>query len=311
MNFGMRLILVLHVVFLTLNATIAQIDTLGSVSVSATVTFSSKTQMYRYSYRVTNPATSTGKINDFEIDISRPSGTLFLDRDGLVFDEETAALVAVSYSGRESLVTAISFPSRPAYWTPGISNELMGRWFTGRGHLLSPGNSLSGFVIQSKGLPTIRIARVSPYFNVDQFPNIDLLPTDEAVDSVTNLIDSLRASLPRQLRTVGPVNPPSPLNALNFLDTMKSYVKQSRLLNWITTDRTAENYMKLVDSLRTQILKHRGFLAHRFLDLVITNAKRDNKSNSITSEAYALLRYNAEFFKTHLAKQGVGEEQQQ
>ena len=49
------------------------IDTLGLVSVSVNVNYHPTTQVYSYSYSVTNPSASTGKIDDFEIDISRPS----------------------------------------------------------------------------------------------------------------------------------------------------------------------------------------------------------------------------------------------
>ena len=119
------------------------VGTLGNVSVSVSVVYNPTTQAYSYSYSVTNPSTSTGKIDDFEIDISRPSGTTMLDTIGMAWaDSGTVDMINVDYSAHYGQVTSVSFSGRPAHWTGSISNELMGGWFTTTSFLLSPSSSL-------------------------------------------------------------------------------------------------------------------------------------------------------------------------
>src|SRR5713101_9809870 len=186
---------ILFIPFLISNAALAQtVDMLGQVSVSVKVTHSAKPGVYSFSYNLTNPRTSTGQIDWFEVDISRASGTAPLDMNGTLEGEsETAIMVDMDYAEQESLVTAVGFPSHPRGWNIAISRGLRSVW-SGRPTIL-PGESLSGFIIQSKGLPAIRTAKVEPYFDVSRWPDADLLPSAEAADSVMSLMDSVRASL--------------------------------------------------------------------------------------------------------------------
>jgi hypothetical protein len=276
----------------------AQIDTLGSVSILGAVTYDPTISVYSYNYSMSNPATSTGSINRLGIDLARPLGTVFLDTTGLAWvDTITQSLVGANYSVHYGRVTSVSFSSRPSHWTGSISNELMGGWFTTWSFLLPPGQNLAGFGLQSKGLPTIRTARISPYLDIEQFPDPETMPTVEAADSIVNLIDSLRAVLPRHVKTVAPTNPPDPFTALTFLDTIKSYITESRTLGWITTQATADKYTALMNSAQAHLSSTpplRG-VAKAKLDSVLVNVYPDSGAGTITSEAYALLRFNTEY----------------
>lgn len=295
-----RFVLFGLIILLTCRVSGQSNGTLGSVSVSSKVTYNSVTQIYSFNYSVTNPSSSTGRIDDFEIDISRPSGSQMLDTIGLAFvDPLTMKITRRDYLSLYGQISSVSFSSSPYDWTGGISNELMALWFTPSDTMILPGGSLSGFVMQSKGLPAIRISRVEPFLDIDQFPSIDTLSADGAADSVMRVIDSLRSVLPKYIKTIGPTNVPTPFDSLKFLDTLKSYSSQSLSLGWINNQTTVNKYSAFFDSVKAQISRGAGQFARITLDTVIANAKRDS-GGALSSEAYALLRFNSDFLKSHL-----------
>jgi hypothetical protein len=150
---------------------------------------------------------------------------------------------------------------------------------------ISPGQTLSGFVFHSLGLPSIRtfyaVGRVEP-------PEGDF-----EIAPGTNDIFANSA----QGQTLGPADPPTPFHTLTFLDTIKSYITESRTLGWITTQATADKYTALINSAQVNLASsppQRG-VAKAKLDSVLTNVYPDSAAALLTSEAYALLRFNTEY----------------
>ena len=265
-------------------------DTLGAVSILVRVMYDPRTRIYSYKYTVANPATSTGSIDWYEVDISRPRETASLDMDGLIIEDSApTVMVDLDYSEQESLVTAVGFPSVPRGWTVDISRGLRTIWY-GEPMIL-PGKRLSGFIMQSKGLPAIRSAKVDPFFDVEKFPSIDDMPSDDAADSLMDYIDSVRAAGPKTLKTIGPTNLSSPFNNFNFLDTIKSYINQSRSLGWISDSTTKYKYLNFMDSAKAQLGRNDNRTGRATLDSTTANAQRDSGS-VLTSEAYALIFFN-------------------
>lgn len=141
----------------------------------------------------------------------------------------------------------------------------------------------SGYSIKSKALPSI----VTSFFG----GFLEGLPIgDYEFKKGTN--DIFYNSF--KILTIGPVNPPSPFNSLNFLDTLKSYVTQSRSLGWIVNQQTANKYLAFFDTAKVQIQQNRNWSARFTLDTVIAHVKRDS-SGLLSSEAYALIRFNTEY----------------
>jgi len=165
---------------------------------------------------------------------------------------------------------------------------------------VAPGGSMSGFSFRSIGLPTT----VSSYME----GNAPLLAfTAEPPQLLYDLLDTIDVFSYNTVvrRTLGPRDPPTPFKSLTFLDTIKSYVIQSRTLNWITTQAAANKYTTLIDSAQSHLAANppeRG-IAKAKLDSVLLSVHPDSTAGLITSEAYALLRFNAEYVLTKLREE--------
>jgi hypothetical protein len=159
---------------------------------------------------------------------------------------------------------------------------------------IGSGQTLSGFSFLSSGLPGIVAYYAegdgpTPYFDEGQ-------ATDEPIPGY----DDLTPYGPGVVgRTIGPVLPPSPFVPLNFLDTLTSYTAQSRSLGWIKDQATADKYSGYFASAKTSLQQNNASAARSTLQRVLQDANVDSTSN-LTSEAYALIRYNTEYLLTQL-----------
>ncbi len=105
--------------------------------------------------------------------------------------------------------------------------------------------------------------------------------------------------------TVVPRVLPSSFNALGFLDTIKSYITEGRTLGWIANDPTKNKYTRLIDSAKANLSSSpaRRGTAKAKLDSVLRNVHPDSAAALITSEAYALLRFNTEYVMKKLREE--------
>lgn len=276
-----------------------QAGSLGSVTVSAKVSYDASKGVYAYGYVIANPASSTAGVDEFDVDITRPPATIALDTVGLAFaDTTTANMVRRAYTFLYGNVTSVSFSGIPAAWNANLSMNKTASWFTSRSHVINPNSSLAGFVMPSKGTPVIRSSTVVPFFSVEQYPGMDSLSSD-AADSLASYLDSLRSVLPKTVQTIGPSNPPSPFDSLKFLDTLKSYTTRSRSLGWIGDQTTTAKYTTFCDSAKAQLQRGDVRKTRASLDSATANAQRDS-GNVLTSEAYALIFFNAKFLLSRL-----------
>jgi len=157
---------------------------------------------------------------------------------------------------------------------------------------VAPGSSLGGFSFKSTGLPAV----VNCYF---QGRVRGLAFSAEPPSKMYDLLDPIRVFPNNTVirRTVGPKDPPTPFIPPTFLDTIASYVNESRTLNWISNQATATKYTALIDSAKSHLQAsptQRG-IAKAKLDSVLVNVYPDSSAGLITSEAYALLRFNTEY----------------
>lgn len=158
--------------------------------------------------------------------------------------------------------------------------------------MIRPGHTKSGFGLLSVGLPGI-----SRYFAQGWRP----LPTASS-NGAPPTIDQYRDDIftnSVEGDTVAPKHLVTPFSCLYGLDSLRSFVSQSRSLGWINDDQRALKYTTFVDSALAQLQRSDSRLLRATVDSILSNASRDS-AISLTSEAYALIFFNAEYLLTQL-----------
>lgn len=173
--------------------------------------------------------------------------------------------------------------------------------------------SKDGFIINSENLPGIEDAIFqgrTPFYTLGE---------EETSDFLDNALDSL-SSFPRNYvlrKTVVPVYVSPTISDIDFLDTLKSYINRSFSLEWIADKKEKDDkekeskivkeLMKYLDKAREQLSKNKIKEAKKQLKEFIKEVEEYYKESSeegekekgghyyFSSEAYALLRYNAEY----------------
>ncbi|MGD0339745.1 MAG: hypothetical protein ABSB78_13265 [Bacteroidota bacterium] len=157
---------------------------------------------------------------------------------------------------------------------------------------IHPNEIVPGYGITSSGIPCIQRSWLSSY---EEIPSEEGQYDPESFDIFTS-------SLCRT--TIGPTDPPSPLIPSNFLDTLLYYTHQSRLLNWIKDQTTTDKYLDYFNSSKISLQQNDIVLTRSTLNSVLTNVNQDS-SSAMTSEAYALIRYNTEYLLSKLPPPGL------
>jgi hypothetical protein len=170
-----------------------------------------------------------------------------------------------------------------AYWTYSSSRDNDG---------VGPGEDMS-FDLVSASIPSI----VRFYLQGSR-PSLEATP--ESADATLGdqfVSDILNNSV--VARTIGPIAVPVPLIPLNFVDTLNNYVTQSRNLAWIKDQTTANKYLGRFNSAKASLQGNNIAAARATLGQVLTDVNVDSTAN-LTSEAYALIRYNTEYLLSQL-----------
>jgi hypothetical protein len=153
---------------------------------------------------------------------------------------------------------------------------------------IKPNSSLGQFILYSKGLPIITL-----FYAMGE---IELPILEEEPDSIENyniFENSFKGW------TIGPKDPPDPLIPEQFIDTLISYSRQSLTLNWITSQSITDKYNGCLSNAKTALQQNKNVLARCYLQDILRDVDIDS-SSTITSEAYALLRYNTEYLISKL-----------
>lgn len=195
----------------------------------------------------------------------------------------------------------------PLNWIGEVDNEDKKMFWFSRDSLydLLPNHRISGFTIYSKGLPSI----IQFYLSGD-IPIPELTEEPDSVENDNIFENSFKGW------TIGPSGPPTLFIPLDFLDSLKSYINQSFSLGWISDKKEKDDkdkeskivkeLIKYLDNARAQIVKNKIKEAKKKLEEFVKKveeyydkSKKEDKGKeergSFTSEAYALLKYNAEY----------------
>lgn len=249
---------------------------LKDIQVDAIVDFNSSSKIYRYDYKISNGKNSTGRIDSFVVSVRSPEGGARLSDEGLSrgTPDTTAFLPDELRLAMEKFKDALPpivpiYLSSPSNWVSIILGTA--RWGSEE-RTIGPGESLSGFVIESPGLPTIR------EFHAD--PKVNDPPA--------------RREIVFQGKTIGPTAPPSQMDYEEFIGNLVSLGKEANKLGWIK-DGT------LLDAVEGDLKKATNAIgvfkkaeAKDAVSSLLTKVEAA-KESGLTPEGYALLKYNLQY----------------
>lgn len=251
---------------------------------------------YYYTFNFKNENNNKGSIQRIKLDISKQQNGISFDTIGLQFKSEFEKSSFKrrynSWNGKIIPVSMILYPSD--YWLGGINFNSQFSWSTDTLPIL-PGDATGNFVIMSKGLPGIRIIEFDPDFELAYY----FLPIeDEDMDNIQDPkyvdLDSISKLISYKGLTVGPIAPPLNIIPLNWIDTLIFYTQRSRNLEWIDSDGVLNSLKQKLENAKQQLQKRNINSAKNILQAFI-NEVEAQKDKHLTSEAYALLKYNAEY----------------
>ncbi|MBI3353477.1 MAG: hypothetical protein HY034_01090 [Nitrospirae bacterium] len=310
--------LMMGVILLT-SLSFAQIPSpLKDVEVSTTATQDTTTGIYTYNYSIYNPPINDGKIWSFDIDISKPLGGQELNSKGLIIQRGIKADGSMLIRSFEEEIakrlmrkSVIPVGTQFNGWSSGITVMGTVGWGSSEKTMIIPGKTLYGFIIISRGLPGIRDAMLRPDIDYDNLP-------EEYWENV-ELTKQLQDSLIYSTRTIGPTAPPADFKPIEFIDYIINLKHEAYNLGWIVQGRDddkgkhddeEEGIMKSLDKklekareelvkgdTREAIEKLKSFI-HEVEALYKEGKEKEGKHKKeeghshITSEAYALLKYN-------------------
>ncbi|MFA3783609.1 hypothetical protein ABRY23_11160 [Melioribacteraceae bacterium 4301-Me] len=268
------------------------------------VVYSLGDSLYYYKYSIYNDITSSGDIFSFDIDISlSQEQNVDVDTIGLKFKNELLrSFFSSSYNFIQGKAVPFGVSETPNDYALGYPSLNYSVSFFGFGYL-KPGDSLNNFEINTKGIPSIR--RVT--FSIAKDTIIDQLPSieDTTSDMTESQMDSLLSSLDYNTWTIGPNFFADDLSLVNIIDSIISYNQRAYDLNWIREEQVKNKYLLFLSDAKTSIQQNNLVQARSYLENIVSEVNIDS-SSFITSEAYALLRYNTEYLLSKLPQPPSG-----
>lgn len=248
---------------------------LTDVRVEAWVDFNGDSKIFRYEYKISNGKNSRGRIDSFVVSIRRPEGGARLSEDGLskrpdmmssLPDELRIALEKFQEVLPPIVPVVLSSPSNWISITLGNA-----RWGSDEG-TIGPGETLSGFMIDSPGLPTIR------EFHID--PRVSNPPATREI-----IFEG---------KTIGPTAPPSQINYEEFIGQLISLGKEARKLGWIKEGTMLEAIEWELKRARDAIEIAKKAEAQDAISSILSKVEAE-KEGGLSPEGYALLKYNLQY----------------
>lgn len=225
-----------------------------------------------------------------------------------------------------SSAIAVNNLNAPEKWYIGVHNEdLFIINCVASDKNIKPGNSLGIFSFYSFSIPGVII-----FYAEGEHP-LPSFPEGMADDSIPGY-DDLTPYGPGVVgRTIGPTVPPINFVATIWCDTLLSYTRQSVALCWLKTTRdddcdddeqpndgVAKNIEKRIEKAKKELMKGDSVKARKELEKLVKKVERIYKKSeelekkkreremTMTSEAYALLKYNTEYLIERLPENKRG-----
>jgi hypothetical protein len=256
--------------------------------------------IFSYTYAISNPASNTGEIWLVEIDITKPSSGQDLSGEGIINGPGYAKNTS------EWVLTHLGIPLipvglfSPPDWGSGLGTNGTAGWGSSDAPFrIHPGQSLTGFVLMSRGVPGIRSIIVHPKFK--QTPVPDATATD------VERIRTIEKAIAVTLKTVSPTAPPKEFVALDFLNYLITLVYDSRNLGWIKVDGVKQSLLAKLLTAKRKLEGKDTSEAQNLLNAFLNEVRAVScpeftcpGNKPLTSEAYALLFFNGQYLLARL-----------
>jgi len=264
---------------------------LVGIGVNARVSQSSE-GYFIYNYEIYNPRANNGRITNVYLGIPRGVGDATMKSDGLKTEcyIPKDIMAAVTPVGME----------KPPHWDCGVGTHQMAGWSSSdHPYDIVPGQSLSGMVLTSYGLPGIRNVKVLPLIVETVYPSIEEYDVD--MDELRKVQDQDEERVSFYGRTIGPTAPPAVFKTVEFLDYIIDLKHQAASLGWIDNAGIVTSLDVKLDNAKKKLSQGDNNTARNILGAFI-NEVEAQAGKHLTSEAYALLKYNAAYIMSNLPK---------
>ncbi|MBI3585326.1 MAG: hypothetical protein HY096_15420 [Nitrospinae bacterium] len=278
--------------------------------------------IYSYMYTITSGNTNTGQIWSFDIDVRKPENSIEVSGEGLVngpgYLEHTSAQILSETTTPKMIPVGLFSPPN---WNSGP--DILGRVGWGSNDVqyrILPGQSLGSFKITSRGIPILRDFIIEP----------KLIPPSEESDITIEQIQEIEDKVAFKGKTLGPTAPPADFKPIDFHNYIISLKHEAYKLGWIIQGKDDDKgkkedeekgIMKSLDEkldkakkklekgdTKEAVEKLKSFI-HEVEGLYKEDKdkeKEDHRHEHITSEAYALLKYNAQYLIEQLGGEKEG-----
>lgn len=277
--------------------------------------------MFRYSYAVTNGILSETGISLFSIDLAPSLKEMQLDRSNLppgsfnpkVFHPDKDQPIPVGAFTPKGFMPLHGFLYPRMSWgyttdqlSPGLGDTFLEE--IGRQDGIPPGETVSGFELYSRGLPGIRDYYLVPS-HIKPKPLRDRSVAPPDADGVYarnyyNFVESISV----KGRTVGPTAPPEKVIPLDYLLYLSDLKRQAQALGWLTGAGFIDELDRMFREIKERIQTDNSAGAVRELNSFIASVETSYQNGEeITSEGWALLKFNAEYLRDQISKPKTSE----
>lgn len=288
---------------------------LRGVEVKTEANLDPGTGRFTYKYTITNSSSSIGNLISLEIDVSYPKGGTSLSNEGLIIPlGKTSFTFEQTISRLASLKKVEIVPvgmGRPIGWIAGLSIDGYASWDGGDYVYLKPGQSLSGFSLDSYGLPGIRDFMAEPSLDsdADYYPGWESVKDAEyPSQAIIAKVKELEEKVSIRGKTIGPTAPPADFKPIEFLDYIISQKHEAFSLGWIKNKGIENSLDAKLDNAKKKIEAGDNKTAKNILNAFINEVEAQGcetyekcpGGKHLTPEAYALLKYHVQYLMEKL-----------
>jgi hypothetical protein len=235
------------------------------------VTDELQSNSFLYSYIVENGSDSQQKLHRFILEFGNVKVTNRTNQNGWINRRQKE-----THNGKLISVNRWAWSGRPG---------------------INPSFTYSDCALESPGLPGVMNVYFQGYTPILSFPTES--PGGRLGSKIAELTVFPANHVKR--KTIAPVEIPDPFDDDIFVDTLISYINQAKSLEWITNQSTTNKYLNYFQNVKTLVGNNNFSAAQTTLDSVLTDVEADS-GVTLTSEAYALIKYNTEYLKDQLSQ---------
>lgn len=268
------------------------------VQTRAAVTVDPTTQVYSYTYTVSNPSSNTGQILMIGVDLSTKFPKSFtppFDSTGftipygantLTFDDMVSMLSSVMQLPSSSGYLVAYGQQVPAGWAGGLDVRGFAQ-FNSRSSsgTVVPGGSITGLVLQSRGVPTIVKTEASPDWQLVLNSEADLAP------GMLQAAEQISDSLVVRSVTLGPSGVSA--GSYGHWDQLRDDLTQAIQLGWLVDPVLANTLVTQLASARQALDANDGTTAKTRLNALIQTISASTVTQR-RAEVAVLVLFNAQ-----------------